>query len=69
MVFCNAYPIAAACHIPTPVVRDALEAIWAAIIDMVEYGHDLDLNFGFCRITIVDKNLRFVFKKGFAQGI
>ena len=69
MVFCNAYPIAAACHMPAPVVRDGLDAIWAAVIDLVEYGHDIDLNFGFARVTIVDKNLRFVFKKGFAQGI
>ena len=69
MIFCNAFPIASACMVPTNVVRDGLEAIWAAVIDLVEYGHDIDLNFGFARVCIFDKNLKFSFKKGFASGI
>ena len=69
MIFCNPYPIASACMVPTPVVKDGLEAIWSAVIDLIDYGHDVDLNFGFARVCIYDKNLRVSFKKGLSQNI
>lgn len=69
MIYCNAFPIAQSVSVQTPVVKDALDAIWAAIIDLIKYGKDIDLNFGFCRINIIDKNLKYRFKAGFEKNV
>lgn len=69
MVYCNPYPIAAACMISTDVVKDGLNAFWSAIVDLVNYGRDIDLNFGFCRIQIVDRDLRVRFRKDFRSRV
>ena len=36
---------------------------------MVTLGKNLDLNFGFVRITIYDKALKFTFKEGFTSSV
>lgn len=64
MIFCNPYPIAAACQLSTGVVKDGMAAFFQACIDLMNFGRDLDLNFGFARIQIIDRNLRVGFKKG-----
>ncbi len=69
MIFCNPYPIAAACMVDARVVRDGLQAFWRAVLDLVTMGKDIDLNFGFVRIQIIDSNLRVYWKKGFAGNI
>lgn len=65
MIFCNPYPIAAASQLPTAVVKDGLEAFFHAVIDLMNFGKDIDLNFGFARIHIIDRNLKAGFKKNF----
>ena len=51
------------------VVKDGLEAIWAAIIDLTKQDVDINLNFGFCRLVIDDRNLKTRFRSGFAGEI
>lgn len=51
------------------VVKDGLEAFWAAIIDLIKQDVDINLNFGFARIVIDDRNLKVRFKTGFAASI
>jgi hypothetical protein len=51
------------------VVKDGLEAIWAAIIDLIKQDVDINLNFGFCRIVIDDRNLKARFRSGFSGEI
>lgn len=51
------------------VVKDGLEAIWAAIIDLIKQDTDINLNFGFCRIVIDDRNLKVRFRSGFGSEI
>lgn len=69
MIYCNPYPISAACMVPKDVVKDGLEAIWAAIIHLIRADHDIDLNFQFCRIVIADRNLKVRFRSGFDKQI
>jgi len=69
MIFCNPYPIAAASQLPTAVVKDGLEAFFHAVVDLINYGRDIDLNFGFARIHIVDRNLKTGFKKNFKMNV
>lgn len=52
--------------VSTNVVKDGLEAFWAAIIDLIKMDNDINLNFGFCRIVIEDRNLKIRFRTGFA---
>ena len=51
------------------VVKDGLEAFWAAVIDLIKMDNDIDLNFGFCRIVIADRNLKVRFRSGFATDV
>jgi hypothetical protein len=69
MIYCNPVPIAAACLLEKGVVADGLQAIFNAIIDLTKYGKDVSLAFGFAQLSIIDKSLKVVFKKDFAQSI
>lgn len=51
------------------IVKDGLEAFWAAIIDLIKQDQDINLNFGFARIVIDDRNLKVRFRSGFASEI
>jgi len=57
MIYCNPVPIASACLLGTDVVKDCLSTIFLAVQDLVKYGKDLNLAFGFCNIRIVGKGL------------
>ena len=61
MIYCNPVPIAAACLLGKEVVNDALNTIFLAIVDLIKYNRDLNLNFGFARISIVNRGLKVVF--------
>jgi hypothetical protein len=52
MIYCNPVPIATACLLGADVVKDALNTIFLAITDLVKYGKDIELPFGFCTIRI-----------------
>ena len=61
MIYCNAVPIAAACLLGKDVVTDVLNTIFLAVIDLVKYGKNIDLAFGFCNVRIIGKKLNVVF--------
>jgi hypothetical protein len=53
----------------TDVVSDALNTIFLAIADLVKYGKDIDLQFGFCNVRIQSKNLKVYFNTEFFENI
>lgn len=57
-IYCNPVPIAAATLLGKEVVNDALNTIFLAIIDLIKYNKDINLNFGFARISIVNRGLK-----------
>lgn len=61
MIYCNPVPIAAACLLGQDVVTSALSTIFLAIQDLVKYGRNVDLAFGFCNVKIYNKKLKVVF--------
>jgi nucleoid DNA-binding protein len=61
MTYCNSIPIAAACFLSKNVVEDALNAIFAAVFDLVNVGKNVVLKTGFCNIYFMDKNLTYSF--------
>ena len=69
MIYCNPVPIAAACLLGKDVVTDALSTIFLAIIDLVKYGRDIVLQFGFGNVTITNKNLKVMFSESFKESV
>eukprot|EP01017_Pseudomicrothorax_dubius_P008568 TRINITY_DN1282_c0_g1_i13.p1 TRINITY_DN1282_c0_g1~~TRINITY_DN1282_c0_g1_i13.p1 ORF type:complete len:154 (-),score=27.58 TRINITY_DN1282_c0_g1_i13:103-564(-) len=69
MIFANPGPIGAACFMAKEVVTSALSAFYQAIIDLTTLGHSINMDFGFCSITIVKKDLRYVYRPGFASDL
>ena len=69
MIYCNPVPIAAACLLGKDVVEDCLSTLFLAIIDLVKYGRDVDLAFGFCNVRIYNKKLNVVFSNNFTEAI
>jgi len=63
MMFCNPGPIAAACYLGKDVVQSAIDAIVKAIIDLTDLNHNMNIDFGFCKISINNKDLKYTFKK------
>jgi hypothetical protein len=68
MIYCNPVPIAAACLLGKDVVQDALQSIYMAAIDLVKYGRDIDLPFGFCNIRITSKKMNVVWLPSFVES-
>ena len=69
MIYCNAVPIAAACLLGKDVVTDALNTLFLAIIDLVKYGKDINLQFGFAAVRVIGKNLKVDFSNSFVESI
>jgi len=65
MIYCNPVPIAASCYLGKAVVQEALDQFFHAIIDLVKYGRDIELRFGFANVHIQNKTLKAVFKPEF----
>jgi CCDC81 eukaryotic HU domain 2 len=65
MIYCNPVPIAAACLLGKEVVNDALNTIFLAIVDLIKYDRDINLNFGFARVSIVNRGLKVTFNQEF----
>lgn len=61
MTYCNPIPIAASCYLNKNVVIDSLNAIFAAIYDLITIGKNIVLKTGFCNIYFMDKNLTYSF--------
>jgi len=69
MIFCNAGPIAAASYLGKEVVTSAIQAFIEAVANLTQLGHSLDINFGFCRVKIVNRNLTYSYVKNFSQDL
>jgi len=69
MIFCNAGPIAAASYLGKEVVTSAINAFVEAVCNLTQLGHSMDINFGFCRVKIVNRNLTYSYIKDFASGL
>lgn len=61
MIYANPVPIAAACQMGKDVVEDTLRTIFLAIQDLLKYDNNLQLQFGFCNMTFIDKNMKCQF--------
>jgi hypothetical protein len=69
MIYCNPVPIAQGCLMGKDVVQDALDAIFLAVIDLVKFGKNIDLAFGFCNVRIIEGNLKVIWDPNFVQII
>lgn len=69
MIFCNAGPIGTACFLSKETVASAHDAFFKSIIDLTQLGHALNLDFGFCRVTISQRNLQYQYKPSFAGSL
>jgi len=69
MIFCNPGPIAAGCYLAKEVVQSAIQAFVAGVWDLTQLGHDLVIDFGFCTLKIIDKNLSYTFKSDFVTNV
>jgi hypothetical protein len=61
MIYANPVPIAAACQMGKDVVEDTLRTFFLAIQDMIKFDMNLTLQFGFCAISFVDRNMKVHF--------
>ena len=61
MTYCNPIPIAAACYLPKNVINDSLNAIFNAVLDLINIGKNVIVKTGFCNISFFDKNLSYTF--------
>jgi nucleoid DNA-binding protein len=66
MVFCNATPIAAGCYLGKEVVTSAIQAFVEAVANLTQLGYNLDIDFGFGKVKINNKNLTCTFKQEFS---
>ena len=51
------------------VINSALNTIWLAIVDLIKYGRDIDLAFGFANVRITGRNLRTAFLPELSRSI
>jgi len=69
MVFCNAGPIAAGAYLGKEAVQSAIQAFVEAVANLTQLGHNLDIDFGFCKVKISNKNLSYTYKQDFSYGL
>jgi len=69
MTYCNPIPIAASCYLPKNVINDTLNAIFNAILDLINIGKNVTVKTGFCNINFFDKNLTYSFNPDLSEII
>jgi nucleoid DNA-binding protein len=69
MVFCNAAPIATAAYLGKEVVDSAIKAFVEAVSNLTQLGYTLDINFGFCKVKIVNRNLTYSYTQDFSSTL
>lgn len=67
MSFLNFVPIAAGTYLKEPVIRASLKAFFAAVVDLSMRGYNLDLDFKFAKVRVIDRNLEVFFAKDFTR--
>jgi len=68
-IFCNPGPIAAASYLGKEAVASAIQAFIEAVSNLTQLGHSLDIDFGFCRVKINNRNLTYTFKQDFSGSL
>jgi nucleoid DNA-binding protein len=69
MVFCNATPIAASCYLGKEVVSSAISAFVEAVSNLTQLGYNLDIDFGFAKVKINNKNLSYNYQQDFSSTL
>jgi len=69
MIFCNSAPISTAAYLGKEVVTSAIQAFVEAVANLTQLGHNLNIDFGFCRVTITNRNLSYSYKQDFSQTL
>jgi len=69
MIFCNPAPIAAASYLGKEAVGSAIQAFVEAVGNLTQLGYSLNIDFGFCKVQIANKNFTFAYKQDFAQSL
>jgi len=69
MVFCNPAPIATAAYLGKEAVDSAIKAFVEAVSNLTQLGYNLDIDFGFCKVKIVNRNLTYSYKQDFSQTL
>jgi nucleoid DNA-binding protein len=69
MVFCNAGPIAASCYLGKEVVTSAISAFIEAVSNLTQLGYNIDVDFGFAKVKINNKNLSYSYQQTFSSGL
>ncbi|KAF4657885.1 hypothetical protein FOL47_008248, partial [Perkinsus chesapeaki] len=64
VMYLNKVPIAAGLFLKTPVVADGVKALFKAVQDLSSRDYNLDLDFKFCRIQVLDGDLKAKFSPG-----
>jgi len=69
MIFCNPGPIAASCYLAKEVVASAHEALVKAIYDLTKLGSVINLDFGFVKVKLDNKDLSYKYKNDFETSL
>jgi len=69
MIFCNPGPIAAASYLGKEVVTSGIQAFIEAVANLTQLGHSLNIDFGFCNVKIVNRNLTYSYRKTFGSEL
>lgn len=69
MLFCNPGPIASGCNFSPKLTQSILTAITHAITDLTRLGKDLNLDFGFCKLRVNNKDLTYNFCGGLCNQL
>jgi len=62
MVFCNPEPIASSCFLVREVVKNTIDAFTRAIVDLTSLNHDMRVDLGFVKLTVIKKTLKYQFE-------
>jgi len=49
------------------VVKSAHEAFVKAVTDLTDLGYDMAIEFGYCKLLIIDKNLSYHYRRDFSE--
>ena len=69
MIFCNAGTIATGIYLGSDTVGSALDAFIKAVVDLTGLGKDLILDFKFCKISIKNRDFKYIFSRDFIFGV
>ncbi|CAD8185706.1 unnamed protein product [Paramecium octaurelia] len=69
MNFCNAGPIAASSYLGKDVVQSVHTSLIKAIHDLTRLGHDLHIDFGFIKISVQNRDLKYKYDQSFIQRL